>query len=152
MTNESPAGHSPSSLEWLLTDFIARVPHTFSVVLTSSDGITKVAHGLDADQADRLSAIATSLCSLGRGVGDVCEARESHEHRKSGKVRQVVVEHDLAVLFVSSAGTGTILGLLASPACDAGVVGYEIGQLVKSVSDHLATQPRLFAPSPGTIV
>jgi hypothetical protein len=37
---------------------------------------------------------------------------------------------------------GTVLGVLASPDADPGVIGHEMSLLVGSVADHLATRTR----------
>ncbi|KIF69423.1 hypothetical protein HY68_13850 [Streptomyces sp. AcH 505] len=125
-----------SDLDWLMADFIRRVPGTEGAVLASSDGVRKHSHGLSIDEADKLSAISTALCSLAGGVRDI-------KGPADGRVRQVVVEHDNALLFVSMAGPGAVLGVLASDTADLGAVGFEMGQLVKSVPEHLSTPPRL---------
>ncbi|MDT3397714.1 roadblock/LC7 domain-containing protein [Streptomyces sp. B1866] len=140
MVSEVSPGRS-AELDWLLANFIERIAHTRSAVVASSDGVKKHLHGLTADQADRLSAIATGLCSLARGVGDFVE-------HSTGKVRQVVVEHDDGLLFVSRAGNSAVLAVLASHEADLSLVGYEMAQLVKSVASHLATPVRT-SVSPG---
>ena len=53
-----------SDLGWLLRGLVERVPHTRSAVLLSADGLPTAAHGLGADAADHLSAIASGLFSL----------------------------------------------------------------------------------------
>lgn len=57
-------------------------------------------------------------------------------------MRQVVVELDSALVFVSAAGSGTCLAVLADREADAGVLGYEMAMLVKSVRPYLAAPPR----------
>jgi predicted regulator of Ras-like GTPase activity (Roadblock/LC7/MglB family) len=131
-----------SDLDWLMADFIKRVPGTEGAVLASSDGMRKFSHGLSIDAADKLSAICTALCSLAGGVRDI----KGPAH---GRVRQVVIEHDNALLFVSMAGPGAVLGVLASESADVGAVGFEMGQLVKSVPEHLSTPPRM-RPAPAS--
>jgi predicted regulator of Ras-like GTPase activity (Roadblock/LC7/MglB family) len=60
----------------------------------------------------------------------------------SDGVRQVVAELDDTLMFVSSAGYGSVLAVLADRETDAGVLGYEMSQLVKSVRPFLATPTR----------
>ncbi|MER8002116.1 roadblock/LC7 domain-containing protein [Streptomyces sp. NPDC095613] len=127
---------APGHLDWLLEDFVGRVPGASSAVLASGDGLRLAVHGLDEVQRDHLSAIVTGLVSLARGVGEV--AHEPH----GGRVRQVVVEHDAALLFVAAAGQSTVLGVLADRDADAGIVGHEMTTLVASVADHLGTAVR----------
>jgi predicted regulator of Ras-like GTPase activity (Roadblock/LC7/MglB family) len=130
-----------SDLTWLLTSLVQRVPHTRSALLLSTDGLKKHYHGLDADGADQLAAVASGLCSLARSVGD--------RFGNSNGVRQVVVELDDVMMFVTAAGSGTVLAVLAGREADVGVLGYEMGQLVKRVPSYLATPMRNAAAAPG---
>ncbi|GAA4083423.1 MULTISPECIES: roadblock/LC7 domain-containing protein [Actinomadura] len=123
-----------SDLTWLLSDLVQRVRHTRSAVLLSSDGLTRAAHGLDQDGAERMAAIASGLISLARSAGA--------EFGGGDLVRQVVAELEEALLFVSSAGFGSVLAVLAGREADAGVLGYEMAQLIKSVRPFLATPAR----------
>ncbi|WP_326812443.1 roadblock/LC7 domain-containing protein [Streptomyces scopuliridis] len=124
----------PGQLDWILESFVERVPGAFCAVLASGDGVRRGTHGLDTDSADHLSAIVTGLRSLAKGVGKVTGT--------PGQVRQVVVEHDSALLFVSAAGRGSVLGVLADHDADANVVGHEMAALVTSLREHLGTPVR----------
>lgn len=128
-----------SDLAWLLSNLVERVPRTRSTVLLSSDGLAKAAYGLDKDSAEQLAAIASGMFSLARGTGT--------KFGGSDVVRQVVVELDDTLLFVSSAGLGSVLAVLADREADAGVLGYEMSQLIKSVRPFLATPARPAAPA-----
>ncbi|MFF2203960.1 roadblock/LC7 domain-containing protein [Streptomyces sp. NPDC058145] len=121
-------------LSWLLAGLVSRVPHTRSALLLSSDGLVKAAEGLDNDAADQLAALASGLYSLARSAG--------RHFDDGGDVRQIVTELSSSLLFVSSAGHGAVLAVLAGREADAGVLGYEMGMMVKSVRPHLATPPR----------
>lgn len=128
---------SPSrepDLGWLLSGLVERVPHTRSAVLLSSDGLKKAVSGLDVQSAEQLAAIASGLFSLARGTGIKFDGNDV--------VRQVIVELDGTVLFVASAGSGSVLAVLAGREADAGVLGYEMSQLIKSVRPFLATATR----------
>lgn len=128
---------SPSrepDLGWLLSGLVERVPHTRSAVLLSSDGLKKAVSGLDVQSAEQLAAIASGLFSLARGTGVKFDGNDV--------VRQVIVELDGTVLFVASAGSGSVLAVLAGRETDAGVLGYEMSQLIKSVRPFLATATR----------
>jgi predicted regulator of Ras-like GTPase activity (Roadblock/LC7/MglB family) len=133
MNNAAPQGRG-QDFGWLLRALIDRVPHTRSAVLLSSDGLTTAAQGLDHDSADRLAAIASGLFSIARSAGA--------QFGESGGVRQVVAELDDTLLFVSSAGFGSMLTVLAGREADAGVLGYEMSQFVKSAHPFLATPAR----------
>ncbi|GAA4149282.1 roadblock/LC7 domain-containing protein [Actinomadura keratinilytica] len=123
-----------SDLAWLLSDLVQRVRHTRGAVLLSSDGLTKAVHGLNQDGAERMAAIASGLISLARSAGA--------EFGGGDLVRQVVAELEEALLFVSSAGFGSVLAVLAGREADAGVLGYEMAQLIKSVRPFLGTPAR----------
>jgi predicted regulator of Ras-like GTPase activity (Roadblock/LC7/MglB family) len=133
MVSDAPIGQT-TDLSWLLTGLVQRVPHTRSALLLSSDGLVKAAHGLDTDTADHLAALASGLYSLARSAGI--------RFGSGGEVRQVVVELDTALLFVSTAGSGACLAVLAESETDAAVLGYEMAMLVKSVRPYLATPAR----------
>ncbi|WP_030297488.1 roadblock/LC7 domain-containing protein [Streptomyces katrae] len=129
-----------TDLDWLLSGLVQRVPYTRSAVLLTADGLVACVHGLDNDSADHLAALASGLYSLGRSAGS--------RFGNGAEVRQVVVELDTALVFVSAAGAGTCLAVLADREADAGVLGYEMAMLVKSVRPYLAAPPRRHAGDP----
>lgn len=133
MVSDVTPGHE-SDLGWLLRGLVERVPHTRSAVLLSADGLAIAAHGIGPDPADQLSAIASGLFSLARTA--------AVRFGGSDGVRQVVAELDDTLMFVSSAGYGSVLTVLADRETDAGVLGYEMSQLVKSVRPFLVTPSR----------
>jgi predicted regulator of Ras-like GTPase activity (Roadblock/LC7/MglB family) len=133
MASDVPIGRA-QDLDWLLAGLVQRVPHTSSAVLLSSDGLVRSVHGLDPDSADHMAALASGLYSLGRSAGV--------RFGDGGEVRQVVVELDSTLLFVTTAGSGTCLAVLAEREADAAILGYEMAMLVKSVRPYLATPAR----------
>jgi predicted regulator of Ras-like GTPase activity (Roadblock/LC7/MglB family) len=133
MVSEFSSGRE-ADLGWLLRGLVERVPRTRSAVLLSADGLAIAAYGLSPDAADQLSAIASGLLSLARSA--------AVRFGQSDGVRQVVAELDDTLLFVSAAGFGSVLTVLADREADAGVLGYEMSQLVKSVRPFLTTPPR----------
>jgi predicted regulator of Ras-like GTPase activity (Roadblock/LC7/MglB family) len=139
MLSDVPPGQA-TDLAWLLSGLVQRVPHTRSALLLSSDGLKKAVHGLDPDGADHLAAIASGLFSLARSAGNRFASGDS--------VRQVVAELDDTLLFVSTAGSGAVLAVLTARGADAGVLGYEMSQLVKSVRPYLATPARNAVAAP----
>jgi predicted regulator of Ras-like GTPase activity (Roadblock/LC7/MglB family) len=144
MLSDVPTGQ-PNDLNWLLRSLVERVPHTQSALLLSSDGLKKAYCGLDTDQADHLAAIASGLFSLARSAG-------ARFNSGKGGVRQVVAELDESLLFVSTAGSGAVLTVMAGRSADAGVLGYEMSQLVKSVRPYLTTPARHAAAGAGDTV
>ncbi|MFD7931710.1 roadblock/LC7 domain-containing protein, partial [Streptomyces sp. NPDC059742] len=63
------AGGRLSDLDWLLSGLVQRVPYTRSAVLLTADGLVTCVHGMDADSADHMAALACGLYSLGRSAG-----------------------------------------------------------------------------------
>jgi predicted regulator of Ras-like GTPase activity (Roadblock/LC7/MglB family) len=49
---------------------------------------------------------------------------------------------DEAFMFVTAAGSGTCLAVLADAEADIGVIAYEMAMLVTRVGRHLSTRPR----------
>lgn len=139
MVSDVPAGHE-ADLSWLLRGLVEQVPHTRSAVLLSSDGLATASYGLTADPADQLSAIASGMFSLARSAAIRFGGGDG--------VRQVVAELDDTLLFVSSAGLGSVLTVLADREADVGVLGYQMTQLVKSVRPFLTTPARRAGAGP----
>jgi predicted regulator of Ras-like GTPase activity (Roadblock/LC7/MglB family) len=121
-------------LSWLLDSLGTRVDHVRQAVVLSLDGLTMgSSQGVGADDADHLSAMAAGVQSLARGA--------SHRFR-GGNVRQTIIEMDSALLFITSAGAGACLAVLADEDADPGLIAYEMTVLVKRVGQHLAANPR----------
>ena len=137
MTEVPPRGE----LSWLLQNLDARVDHVRQAVVLSADGLTLgSSEGLGADDADHLSALAAGVQSLARGAS---------RRFRGGNVRQTVIEMDDALLFVTAAGQGACLAVLADGDADAGLVAYEMTVLVKRVGQHLAANSRVPGQQPA---
>jgi len=122
------------SLDWLLDDLVARVAQIDKAVILSRDGLAIGAStGLSRDDAEHLAAIAAGFQSLARGFG---------QHFTCGSPRQTIVEFESAFLFVTAAGEGSCLAVLASAGADAGLIAYEMALLVKRVGQHMGVRPR----------
>src|SRR3954471_18512268 len=134
----SPRTGQTQNLDWLLQGLVERVPHTRSALLLSADGLRKAVEGLTNDEADHMAALASGMYSLARSAGV--------RFADGADVRQVVVELDNRLLFVSAAGSGACLAVMADREADAAVLGYEMAILVKSVRPYLATPARHQAP------
>ncbi|NJP43912.1 roadblock/LC7 domain-containing protein [Actinacidiphila epipremni] len=129
---------APSSptreLSWLLDDLVTRVASIRKALVLSGDGLaTGASEGLTREDSEHLAAVASGFHSLAKGVG---------RHFDAGQVRQTIVELDDAFLFVTAAGDGSCLAVLADADSDVGQVAYEMALLVKRVGAHLATAPR----------
>ncbi len=123
-----------ASLGWLLDDLIERVPSARQAVVLSVDGLLMATtSGMARSDAEHLSAIASGFQSLARGAG---------RHFRAGPVRQTIVEMEAAFLFVTAAGQGACLAVLADASADIGLIAYEMAMLVKRVGQNLSTSLR----------
>ena len=123
-----------SELDWLLDDLVSRVVHIEKAAILSRDGLTMGASaGLSKEDADHLSAVAAGFQSLARGAG---------RHFGGGYARQIIVEMESQFLFVTAAGDGSCLAVLATSSADVGLIAYEMAVLVKRVGEHLSVEPR----------
>ncbi len=122
------------SLDWLLDDLVTRVANVDKAVILSRDGLAiGASSGLRREDAEHLAAVAAGFQSLARGFG---------AHFACGSPRQTIVELETAFLFVTAAGDGSCLAVLASLGADAGLIAYEMALLVKRVGQHLGVPPR----------
>ncbi|MDH6109135.1 putative regulator of Ras-like GTPase activity (Roadblock/LC7/MglB family) [Kitasatospora sp. MAP12-15] len=121
-------------LDWLLDGLVDSVVGTRHAVLLSDDGLV-VSHSRDIERADaeRLAAVATGQQSLARGVGQLFDG---------GQVHQVIVELADLWLFVTAAGQGTHLAVIASQDVDAEVMSVAMHTLVQQVGQKLGTAIR----------
>jgi predicted regulator of Ras-like GTPase activity (Roadblock/LC7/MglB family) len=128
------AGKGSGGLNWLLDDLVERVTSIRKAVVLSGDGLaTGVSKELTREDGEHLAAVASGFHSLAKGVG---------RHFEAGAVRQTVVELEEAFLFVTAAGDGSCLAVLADADADIGQVAYEMTLLVRKVGSHLSTAPR----------
>jgi predicted regulator of Ras-like GTPase activity (Roadblock/LC7/MglB family) len=123
------------ALDWLLDDLVTRVAQIDKAVLLSRDGLTIGASAtLSREDSEHMSAVAAGFQSLARGVG---------QHFGGGAPRQTIVEMETAFLFVTAAGEGSCLAVLASADGDAaGQIAYEMAVLVRRVGEHMAVNAR----------
>ena len=125
---------STGELNWLLDTLVNGVPQVRQVVVLSSDGLlVGSSTGLGREDAEHLSAVAASFQSLARTAG---------RQFGGGSVRQTIIEMEQAFLFVTAAGHGVCMAVLADAEADVGLIAYEMAMLVRRVGQHLATMPR----------
>jgi predicted regulator of Ras-like GTPase activity (Roadblock/LC7/MglB family) len=123
-----------NDLNWLLDDIVGRVVGTQHAIVLSADGLLLgKSTGMDKNDSDQLSAIASSLQSLAKGVS---------RHFSRGRVLQNLIEMEQGYLFVSAAGRGACLAVLAEQSVDVEMIAYEMNRLVKRVGDYMAAAPR----------
>ncbi|MDT0460288.1 roadblock/LC7 domain-containing protein [Streptomyces sp. DSM 41527] len=123
-----------SGLDWLLDDLTKRVQKVRHALVLSNDGlVTGASERLEREDAEHLAAVASGLHSLAKGSG---------HHFRIGRVRQTMVEFDDGVLFVTAAGDGSCLCVLAGADADMGQIAYEMTLLVNRVGEHLGVAAR----------
>src|SRR5258707_15185992 len=94
-----------SELDWLLDDLVARVADIDKAVILSRDGLAIGASaGLSKEDADHLSAVAAGFQGLAHGVG---------RPFGGGRETQVIVAMETKFLFLTPAGQGKLLAVLA---------------------------------------
>jgi predicted regulator of Ras-like GTPase activity (Roadblock/LC7/MglB family) len=122
--------HNPASqLDWLLDDLVLRVAPISKAVILSQDGIALGAsRSLERDDAEHLAALAAGFHSLAKGAGS---------HFGGGAVRQTVIEMESGYLFVTAAGNGTCLAVIADQGADLGLVAYEMAVLIRRTGEHI---------------
>ena len=80
------------NLNWLVSNFVERVPGVKEATVVSSDGLLiALSDGLDRSSGDRLAAVSAGLISIAKGGSAPIGG---------GRVHEVIVEMDLAMLFV----------------------------------------------------
>ena len=131
-SNASP--NASGELNWLLDELVGRVGSIRKALVLSGDGLpTGGSRDLSREDGEHLAAVASGFHSLAKGVG---------RHFDVGRVRQTIVELDDAFLFVTAAGDGSCLAVLADADSDVGQIAYEMTLLVKRVGVHLGSAPR----------
>jgi len=121
-------------LDWLLNNLTATVDGVQNAVILSPDGLPLGrSPGLSPTDADTLAALSAGAQSLAHGTS-----------RKfgSGDVVQTTIEMDATILFITPAGRGTSVALLADADADHGLIAYELAVLVKRVGQHMIADPR----------
>ncbi|MEU4329775.1 roadblock/LC7 domain-containing protein [Nonomuraea dietziae] len=125
---------SSTDLNWLLDDLAGRIREVEHAIVLSSDGLLMASSKeLDRTDGEHLSAVASGLQSLARGVS---------EHVGGGAVRQTVVEWKSRYLIVTVAGEGACLAVLCLQDADIGLVAYEMAMLVARVGQYLTSPAR----------
>ena len=108
------------NINWLVTNFVDRVPGVSEAVVVSSDGLPMaVSQGLDRDAADRFAAVASGLIGLAYGAAG---------RFGGGAVTQIIIEMEHAFLFVTGISDGCCLAVVAGANADVGLVGYEMAR------------------------
>ena len=116
-----PLSAEARNLNWLVSNFTERVPGVWEATVVSSDG-------LDRTSGDRLAAVAAGMLSIAKGASTPIGG---------GRVHEVIVEMDHAMLFVMRVSDTSVLAVTTARPCDVGLVGYEMAVLVDKCASAL---------------
>lgn len=126
--------NTDAQLDFLLDDFVSRVPFVANIIAVSSDGLLIARNDtLPKDSADPLAAVASGLGSLLRGAA---------QHLQAGSVVSNLTELEGGLMFTMSVSSGACLLALASHECDIGQVAHELAELINKVGPALTPQQR----------
>jgi len=136
----TPLTRSAQDLNWLLTNFVERVPSVAHAIAVSSDGLPMArSEGFPSDRVDQLAAVTSGLTSLTQGASRIFEG---------GSVAQTVVDMQRGLMIVMAISDGSSIAVLAAVDCDMGLVAYEMTLLVERVGRALTPGVRS-AQTPG---
>jgi predicted regulator of Ras-like GTPase activity (Roadblock/LC7/MglB family) len=122
-------------LEWLLENLRERTPGIRHVLVLSKDGLRLCyTVGLDVDEADQLSAIASGIQSLALSA--------SAQFGSGLGAGQSMAEFTGGVLLIVPAGEGAHLAVVASEDSDVGLIGHSMNELVEQIGSYLTAPPR----------
>jgi predicted regulator of Ras-like GTPase activity (Roadblock/LC7/MglB family) len=118
-----------SKFNFLLNNFVKGTSGVSDAVAVSSDGLLMArSESLDHAGADQVAAIISGFVSLGQGAVR-CFAFDG--------LSQIIVAMRGGYLFVSSMSDAGCLGVVATPKCDIGNVGYQMALLVDRCGEML---------------
>lgn len=117
-------------LNWLVSDFTARVPDVAHAAVVSADGVPlALSDEIPEFFAEQLAAITSGLASLMAGAARIFEA---------GMPTQALVEMEGGLMVIKAISDGSSLCVLASPDSDTELVSYEMALLVEAVGEVLS--------------
>lgn len=102
------------------------IPDLKGVLLASTDGLP-IAHSLtNGADPNRVAAMATAACTLGRKISDSFG---------NGSLGEVAVQAAEGALFVYSAGDKAVLAVLSPRGANAGLIHLEARQAAKQIGE-----------------
>jgi uncharacterized protein len=130
-------------LNWLVSDFTARVPDVAHAAVVSADGVPlALSENIPEYFAEQLAAITAGLASLMLGAARIFEA---------GLPTQALIEMVGGLMVIKAISDGSSLCILAAPECDIELVSYEMSLLVEAAGEVLspALRGRPQRPAPN---
>lgn len=117
---------------WMVSRFAAETAGVVDAIAVSSDGLL-IAVSRPGDQADseRLAAIVSGITSLAAGAAG---------NYGLGQLNKVIIDMAGGHLLVSSIGSGSVLGVVASKDAKLGNVAYEMTLFANRVGAILSPQ------------
>lgn len=114
------------ALKHELENLHGAVPDLKGVLLASTEGLP-IAHSLtNGADPNRVAAMATAACSLGRKISDSFGA---------GELGEVAVQAEDGALFVYTAGARAILAVLSPRGANAGLIHLEARQAAQHIAE-----------------
>jgi uncharacterized protein len=118
-----------TNLNWLLEDFVERVPGVVDTVLVSADGLLMaMSPEIGRAGGDQLAAVTSGLTSLTKGAARCFGG---------GNVNQVIVELEQGFMFFMSVSEGSSMAVLARRDADVGLIGYEMTMVARRMASAL---------------
>lgn len=125
-------GDDAQEFNWLLNKFVETTSGVTDAVAVSSDGLLMArSNTLDEAGAHQVAAIISGCVSLGNGATRCFGFEE---------LNQIIVAMKGGYLFVSAMGTAGCLGVVATPNCDIGNIGYQMTLLVERAGKMLTPE------------
>ena len=125
-------GEDAQQFNWMLNNFVKDTAGVTDAVAVSSDGLLMAkSNTLDEGGADQVAAIISGFVSLGQGATR-CFGFDD--------LNQIIIAMKGGYLFVSAMGDAGCLGVVATPRCDIGNVGYQMAMLVDRCGEMLSPE------------
>jgi hypothetical protein len=122
------------NLDFLINDFVDRLPEVSHAVAVSADGLLVARNrDLPQDQAEQAAAACSGLVSLLRGTGGVFGA---------GTMESNMVMYERGFMFVVAISDGASLLALATRHADTGLVSHELAALIGRAGPMLTPAAR----------
>ncbi|WP_018290646.1 roadblock/LC7 domain-containing protein [Verrucomicrobium sp. 3C] len=114
-------------LNTLLGRLRTSVPELSAALVATTDGLP-IAHSMNAGDANRLAAMAATALGLGRRI---CETYGG------GEFRETSVSGDQGQMYIYSAGSKAVLGVVARLGANVGLIHLEARDVASEVSQVL---------------
>jgi predicted regulator of Ras-like GTPase activity (Roadblock/LC7/MglB family) len=134
----SAAEQSPQDLNWLVTNFVERIPDVAHAVVVSADGLSlAVSAGFPPEHASQVAVVTSGLNGLTQGAARMFD---------SGIVVQTVVEMEAGVMVIMTISIAACLAVLAAPEANMDIIAYEMTLLVERAGRMITPPTRRDSP------